>query len=158
MTQVKHQSLPSPECRRRGLDLGSVVRSTLVAGAPSGRVIGYDHVGDPVVEYADDGRQQAYYPCDLELVLTEKPAANEVDHPAHYGGADNPYEAIKVIEAWDLGFCLGNTVKYIARAGKKSGTEELVDLRKARWYLDREITRREAEKRATSATNEQEPG
>jgi integrase len=31
-----------------------------------------------------------------------------VDHPEHYGGADNPYEAIKVIEAWDLGFCLGN--------------------------------------------------
>lgn len=42
-----------------------------------------------------------------------------VNSPAHYGGADNPYEAIKVIEAWDLGFCLGNTVKYIARAGKK---------------------------------------
>jgi hypothetical protein len=39
--------------------------------------------------------------------------------PAHYGGADNPYEAIKVIEAWKLGFCLGNTVKYISRAGKK---------------------------------------
>ena len=42
-----------------------------------------------------------------------------VDHPSHYGGADNPYEAIKVIEAWQLGFCLGNTVKYISRAGKK---------------------------------------
>ena len=37
-----------------------------------------------------------------------------VDHPPHYGGADNPYEAIKVIEAWSLGFCLGNTVKYIS--------------------------------------------
>ena len=36
-----------------------------------------------------------------------------VEHPAHYGGADNPYEAIKVIEAWGLGFCLGNTIKYI---------------------------------------------
>ncbi len=39
-----------------------------------------------------------------------------VDHPAHYGGADNPYETINVIEAWDLGFHLGNVVKYIARA------------------------------------------
>ena len=37
-----------------------------------------------------------------------------VEHPAHYGGADNPYEAIKVIEAWGLGFCLGNTIKYHA--------------------------------------------
>jgi len=60
-----------------------------------------------------------------------------VNHPAHYGGADNPYEAIKVIEAWSLGFCLGNTVKYISRAGKKDA--QLQDLKKARWYLDREI-------------------
>lgn len=64
-----------------------------------------------------------------------------VDHPAHYGGAANPYEAIKVIEAWELGFCLGNTVKYISRAGKKD--DVLQDLRKARWYLDREIQNRE---------------
>jgi len=63
-----------------------------------------------------------------------------VNHPAHYGGADNPYEAIKVIEAWHLGFCLGNTVKYISRAGRKPGAERLEDLRKARWYLDREIS------------------
>ena len=66
-----------------------------------------------------------------------------VDHPSHYGGKDNPYEAIKVIEAWALGFCLGNTVKYISRAGRKSGESVLDDLRKARWYLDREIQRLE---------------
>ena len=65
----------------------------------------------------------------------------QVNHPAHYGGADNPYEAIKVIEAWELGFCLGNTVKYISRAGKKD--DVLQDLKKARWYLDREISNRE---------------
>ena len=63
--------------------------------------------------------------------------AEAVDHPAHYGGADNPYEAIKVIEAWGLGFNLGNAVKYVSRAGKKD--DALQDLRKARWYLDREI-------------------
>lgn len=63
--------------------------------------------------------------------------AEAVNHPAHYGGADNPYEAIKVIEAWNLGFCLGNTVKYIARAGKKDATVQ--DLKKAAWYLAREI-------------------
>jgi hypothetical protein len=66
-------------------------------------------------------------------------ASETVDHPAHYGGADNPYEAIKVIEAWELGFCLGNAVKYISRAGKKG--DVLEDLRKARWYLDREIAK-----------------
>lgn len=64
-----------------------------------------------------------------------------VNHPSHYGGEDNPYEAIKVIEAWGLGFHAGNTVKYIARAGKKG--DKLQDLKKARWYLDREIKRLE---------------
>ena len=60
-----------------------------------------------------------------------------VNHPAHYGGENNPYEAIKVIEAWGLGFSLGNCVKYIARAGKKD--DRLTDLKKAMWYLSREI-------------------
>ena len=62
-----------------------------------------------------------------------------VNHPSHYGGVDNPYEAIKVIEAWDLDFHLGNTVKYISRAGKKHHDKELEDLLKAKWYLDRKI-------------------
>lgn len=61
-----------------------------------------------------------------------------INHPKHYGGESNVYEAIKVIEAWSLGFCLGNVVKYISRAGKKNPLIE--DLRKARWYLDREIS------------------
>lgn len=69
-----------------------------------------------------------------------------VNHPAHYGGADNPYEAIKVIEAWGLGFCLGNTVKYIARAEQKGAPVQ--DLEKAAWYLNREIRRRKGEPRA----------
>jgi hypothetical protein len=64
----------------------------------------------------------------------------KVDHPPHYGGADNPYEAIKVIEAWGLGFCLGNALKYICRAGKRVETTDLLtDLKKAAWYLNREI-------------------
>ena len=62
----------------------------------------------------------------------------EVNHPPHYGG-DTTYEAIKVIEAWELGFNLGNCVKYISRAGKKDPLTVLTDLKKARWYLDREI-------------------
>ncbi len=65
--------------------------------------------------------------------------SDAVNHPAHYGGEDNPYEAIKVVEAWQLWFCLGNTLKYISRAGKKGPVLE--DLEKAKWYLDREIHR-----------------
>lgn len=64
-------------------------------------------------------------------------ASDPVNHPAHYGGAGNPYEAIKVIRAWGLNFSLGNCVKYVARAGKKG--DRLEDLKKARWYLDEEI-------------------
>lgn len=67
----------------------------------------------------------------------------KVNHPAHYGG-DTIYEAIKVIEAWQLGFCLGNAVKYICRAGKKG--DALEDLKKAQWYLNHEIGKLEAEK------------
>jgi hypothetical protein len=65
-----------------------------------------------------------------------------VNNPAHYGGADNPYEAIKVIEAWGLGFRLGNTVKYISRAEHKGATVQ--DLEKAAWYLNREIAKRKS--------------
>ncbi|TIU02360.1 MAG: DUF3310 domain-containing protein [Mesorhizobium sp.] len=73
--------------------------------------------------------------------MSNNQQAEAVNHPAHYGGADNPYEAIKVIEAWGLGFCLGNTVKYISRAGKKD--DVLQDLKKAAWYLAREISNME---------------
>jgi hypothetical protein len=62
-----------------------------------------------------------------------------VNNPLHYGGADNPYEAIKVIESWGLDFHLGNTVKYISRAGLKNREKELEDLEKAAWYLQRKI-------------------
>ena len=66
---------------------------------------------------------------------------SDVDHPAHYR-ADTGYEAIDVIEAWGLGFALGNAVKYICRAGLKEDAVE--DLEKARWYIEREIRRRSA--------------
>lgn len=63
----------------------------------------------------------------------------QVNHPDHYGGKNNEYEAIKVIDAWQLGFSLGNTIKYISRAGKKGKDKELQDLLKARWYLEHHI-------------------
>jgi len=62
-----------------------------------------------------------------------------VNHPEHYGGVDNPYEAIKIIEALSLDFHTGNTLKYLLRAGKKNPETELEDLQKAAWYLYRKI-------------------
>ena len=71
------------------------------------------------------------------IIIMDEDDNPSVIHPQHYGGADNPYEAIKVIEAWKVGFNLGNTLKYISRAGKKDNT--IQDLEKALFYLDREI-------------------
>jgi hypothetical protein len=67
---------------------------------------------------------------------------SKVNHPKHYGG-DTTYEVIKVLEAWglDADFYLGNTVKYIGRAGKKSKAKLIEDLEKAQWYLARKINR-----------------
>lgn len=62
-----------------------------------------------------------------------------VENPPHYGGIDNPYETIKVIEAWKLNYNLGNAVKYISRAGKKDPDKYKEDIQKAIWYLKREI-------------------
>jgi hypothetical protein len=63
-----------------------------------------------------------------------------INHPAHYGGADNPYEAIKIIDAYNWGheFSLGNAIKYILRAGKKE-KDPVKDLEKALWYINHAI-------------------
>lgn len=63
-----------------------------------------------------------------------------VNHPKHYTDHPSGIECIEVTE--HMNFCLGNAVKYIWRADLKHDAIE--DLRKARWYLDREIERREA--------------
>lgn len=65
---------------------------------------------------------------------------DKVNHPDHYGG-DTTYEVIKVIHAWELGFDLGNAVKYIARAGKKDPDKHIEDLKKAVFYINDEIAR-----------------
>lgn len=71
--------------------------------------------------------------------------ADPIDHPKHYGGADDPFEHIKVVEAKGWGYHIGNCTKYLWRAGLKHD-KVLEDLRKARWYLDRYIELLEKEK------------
>jgi hypothetical protein len=60
-----------------------------------------------------------------------------VNHPDHYQG--NKFEVIDIIEDYDLGFSLGNAIKYILRADKKGARKQ--DLKKAIWYIQREINR-----------------
>jgi hypothetical protein len=59
-----------------------------------------------------------------------------VTNPEHYGG-DQAYEVIKVIEAWECNFNIGNAIKYLGRYKKKFNPTE--DLKKALWYIEREI-------------------
>jgi len=64
--------------------------------------------------------------------------SDPVHHPAHYKSKSG-LEAIEVIEAFELGYALGNVVKYVLRSKHKGF--EVQDLEKARWYLSREIDR-----------------
>ena len=61
---------------------------------------------------------------------------DSINSPAHYAEG-RTYEPIDVIEDWELNYNLGNACKYISRAGRKQ--DQLEDLKKARWYIDREI-------------------
>ena len=70
--------------------------------------------------------------------IAAKPSGEAVDHPSHYNSGS--IEVIDAIEDWGLGFNLGNAVKYIARADHKGNPVE--DLRKAAWYIQRELENR----------------
>jgi hypothetical protein len=73
--------------------------------------------------------------------MPEEAKPDLINHPPHYTHHPSGVECIDITE--HMNFNLGNAVKYVWRAGLKPGTETLDDLRKARWYLDREITRLE---------------
>ena len=64
---------------------------------------------------------------------------DDVTNPHHYTRLSP--EPITVIESWSLDFCLGNCLKYIARAGQKQGATAAEDLAKAAWYLGRALMR-----------------
>ena len=68
---------------------------------------------------------------------------DNVNHPSHY--TEGKIEVIDFIEDKKLNFHRGNAVKYIARAGKKNPEKEVEDLKKAAWYINREIERLENE-------------
>jgi hypothetical protein len=62
-----------------------------------------------------------------------------INHPSHY--TDGKIETIDYIEDKKLNYHLGNAVKYISRAGKKDPAKYAEDLKKAVWYINREIER-----------------
>lgn len=66
----------------------------------------------------------------------EAAGAGDAINPAHYKFGD--FEAIQICERF--GFCRGNAVKYLLRAGRKDPAKTVEDLRKAVWYIQREIS------------------
>ena len=87
--------------------------------------------------------EELYEPCQyweecIDEVKEETVKEDDpVNHPKHY--TDGRIEVIEYIEDKNLGFCLGNAIKYISRAGKKEKDKEIQDLRKATWYIERRI-------------------
>ena len=70
--------------------------------------------------------------------FNDKPTGRDmVNHPPHYTEHPSGVECIQIVE--HMNFCRGNAVKYIWRAGEKG--DPIEDLKKARWYIDREIER-----------------
>lgn len=107
--------------------------------------------GSQLLNHISDDNKKLAVPDYIRAVMEVNEQANEevrvptghqknpaVHSPSHYtrGGI----EAIDFIEAKGLGFCLGNVVKYVSRAGFKADAK-LQDLEKAQWYLTREIER-----------------
>ena len=82
---------------------------------------------DPYKDILDDAQP-------IEVI---EPVKEAIDHPKHYNMGK--YEAIDVIEDWNLNFNLGNDIKYISRAGHKDKDKTIEDLKKSLWYLQREI-------------------
>ena len=77
----------------------------------------------------------------LEGKCKDNPPADNVNHPSHY--TSGKIEVIDFIEDKELGFHLGNAVKYISRAGRKNPDKIVEDLQKAVWYINRQIQRLE---------------
>jgi hypothetical protein len=73
-----------------------------------------------------------------DVAHSSHPSVDDVAHPSHYTSHPSGIECIQVTE--HMNFNLGNAVKYIWRAGLKS-KDALTDLRKAKWYIEREIQR-----------------
>ncbi len=76
-----------------------------------------------------------------ETSTLKKDEHDPVNHPSHYTGHPSGVECIRITEHYN--FCIGNAIKYLWRSDLKNGVE---DLKKARWYIDREIINREREK------------
>ena len=115
----------------------------------------HGHCDDAFIEYLEQNievnesdlktveiKEKANTKETLQETLDEvkEPVENDnINHPSHY--TDGNIEVMDFIEDKQLNFARGNVIKYVSRAGKKDPNKELEDLKKAMWYLNREIER-----------------
>lgn len=94
-------------------------------------------------QWQDTEFQEVWCPGLLYSMKIQPPEneRGQWNRPEHYGGEENPFEPIKIIEHYDLNFNLGNVIKYVLRAPFKETA--LADLKKAYTYIGFEIRRRE---------------
>lgn len=113
---------------------------SLIPQTPAGKISMIDSILNPKSEDSEDESGSTL------LALPEESAgkgvsitnvSDPVSNPSHYKFSQ--YEPVKVIQAWGLSFCLGNVVKYIARAGRKDSSKLIEDLEKAKRYIEFEI-------------------
>jgi hypothetical protein len=93
------------------------------------------------------GNFDCFCPCHRQRALRlkkenlMKSSTDMINHPPHYQ-SDNGMEVINVIEAFGLNYCIGNSLKYLLRSGRKT-KDPVEDYKKAVWYINREISKLE---------------
>ena len=136
-----YQAIENIEAERR--KVGKIIKTILNILELSG----YELDGRIAIKNKSSGKVWRSYMKPLisentESVFNPKKKSDEVEHPSHYNAGK--IEVIDYIEDQDLNFNLGNVVKYVSRAGKKDADKTIVDLMKAKFYIEREIKRQEA--------------
>lgn len=102
-----------------------------------------------IAGYSEALTRQGACGHEVELVVLKKEKdtcgkSDNINHPTHYTSHPSGVECIEITQHHN--FCIGNVIKYVWRAGIKGEDTKIEDLKKARWYLDREIARLEDQK------------
>lgn len=140
-----HRSIKTGPYYEVWRDHGDGVNTRVFTGTPD-KIVRWAIGDDPVVDpsncrvYTNHGTYVSLtdFLYDEKVGVMTKTNGDNVNHPSHY----TAYEGLEIIDLTEqMNFCRGNAVKYITRAGLKDKSREAEDLRKAVWYLEREITR-----------------
>lgn len=126
-------------CVRDSPDVGLLLGSIYTVARHDGSDVPITLREIPDRYFYEDRFELVTKPETVEGSKSDEPAHDAVAHPKHYTSHPSGIECIQITE--HMGFNLGNAVKYIWRCDLKQDAIE--DLKKAKWYIDREIAKRE---------------